>query len=158
MGYEKAYKEALERAKHGLPIDEIFPELKESEDERINKFLRQTFIALYLCRDKTGKWHGEPVTNILAYLEKQKEQQPAEWSEEDEKLLDAMIDMATNSLYEPLCPRGKMIALLKSIRPQPHWKPSEEQIDALEAVLGMIHQTDTRYDAAFGLLDELKAL
>ena len=29
------YEEALERAKKGLPIDEVFPELKESEDERI---------------------------------------------------------------------------------------------------------------------------
>ena len=55
------------------------------------------------------------------------EQQPAEWSEEDEKLLDAMIDMATNSLYEPLCPRGKMIVWLKSLRPQPKKELSIEK-------------------------------
>lgn len=60
---------------------------------------------------------------------------PAEWSEEDEKLLDAMIDMATNSLYEPLCPRGKMIVWLKSLRPQNHWKPTEEQMRALRFVI-----------------------
>lgn len=27
------YKEALERARKGMPIDEVFPELKESGDE-----------------------------------------------------------------------------------------------------------------------------
>ena len=44
MDYEKAYKEALERAKklYGCPeydaeLEEIFPELRESEDERIRK-------------------------------------------------------------------------------------------------------------------------
>ena len=51
--------------------EKYFPELKESEDERIRTFLHHTFTAQYLCKDKLGKWHGEPVVNILAYLEKQ---------------------------------------------------------------------------------------
>lgn len=37
MDYEKAYKEALEKAKQGLPINEVFHELKESEDQWINR-------------------------------------------------------------------------------------------------------------------------
>lgn len=45
-----------------------------SEDERIRKFLYDTFTEQYLCKDKFGKWHGEPVVNILAWLEKQREQ------------------------------------------------------------------------------------
>lgn len=57
----------------------------------------------------------------------QKEQQPAEWSAEDEEMLDAMIDIVSHSLYEPLCPREGMLAWLVSLRPYPHWKPSEEQ-------------------------------
>lgn len=82
----KAYDEALERARKRVATEpqdrttilkDIFPELAESiEDERIRTFLHHTFTAQYLCKDKTGKWHGEPVTNILAYLEKQKEQIP----------------------------------------------------------------------------------
>lgn len=75
----KAYDEALERARvyfeneNYTEMADVFPELCESEDERIRTFLHHTFTAQYLCKDKTGKWHGEPVTNILAYLEKQKE-------------------------------------------------------------------------------------
>ena len=52
MDYEKKYKEALERAKHALDCDRnnlvstdvsliysMFPELRESDDERIRNFL-----------------------------------------------------------------------------------------------------------------------
>lgn len=63
--------------------------------------------------------------------------QPAEWSDEDEEILDAMIDIVSNSLYEPLCPREGMLAWLKSIKNRgnfsksntnsPSWKPSGEQ-------------------------------
>lgn len=56
-----------------------------------------------------------------------------EWSEEDEEMLDAMIDIVSNSLYEPLCPREGMLAWLKSLRPS--WKPSEEQIEALHTAV-----------------------
>lgn len=53
--------------------EKYFPELKESEGERIRAFLHHTFTKQYLASDKLGKWHGEPVTNILAWLEKQGE-------------------------------------------------------------------------------------
>ena len=49
--------------------EKYFPELK-NEDERIRAFLHHTFTKQYLASDKLGKWHGEPVTNILAWLEK----------------------------------------------------------------------------------------
>ena len=53
--------------------EEMFPELKESEDERIRKFL------LYHFGNKTKKeWNGMPVKDILAWLEKQEEQKPAD--------------------------------------------------------------------------------
>ena len=68
------YEEALERAKQGLPIDEVFPELKESEDERIRKEL-----ISYLAHriDVTAFIdEGEDCKRWLAYLEKQKEQKP----------------------------------------------------------------------------------
>ena len=45
-------------------------------------------------------------------------QQPTKWNEDDEKMLDAMIDIVSNSLYEPLCPREGMLTWLKSLRPQ----------------------------------------
>ena len=75
MNYEKKYKEALERAKQfsekpyledsaGI-VEYIFPELKESEDDRIRKNIIAT-IHLY---------YGEPLDDeakeMIAWLEKQ---------------------------------------------------------------------------------------
>ena len=76
----RAYDMALEAMSDIIPDEnglvhirpsDIFSELKESEDERIKTFLHHTFTAQYLCKDKLGKWHGEPVVNILSWLEKQ---------------------------------------------------------------------------------------
>lgn len=82
MNYEKAYKEALERAKESLKdgtissntisyIEEIFPELKESEDDRIRKALIK-----YYSFDKDGGSHAlDNITpkQIVTWLEKQGE-------------------------------------------------------------------------------------
>lgn len=82
MDYEKKYKEALERARksyvnsieQGWTCDkaiyeEIFPELKESENERI----RKTLIKGFQHYDKECKWGEFTTTEILSWLEKQGE-------------------------------------------------------------------------------------
>lgn len=87
MDYEKKYKEALERAKkwYNAPnvdkiptyanriIEELFPELKESEDERI----RMSLIELF----KDMEWDDSILHDYnmdkgktIAWLEKQCEQ------------------------------------------------------------------------------------
>lgn len=75
--YEKKYKEALERAEGVIEqnplmeylkkgIEYIFPELKESEDERIRKTLIEYFNAY------PKDYYGElKKSHILAWLEKQ---------------------------------------------------------------------------------------
>ena len=74
MNYEKKYKEALERARDMMSYKEVrredmeylFPELKESEDERIRKqiisFLKEFEYDHYRCLDFSS-W--------IAWLEKQ---------------------------------------------------------------------------------------
>lgn len=82
MDYEKKYNEALERAKkvkHDIEnigcsmapdmLEVIFPELAESEDERIRKWLIDD-----IKRRSIGWTHSEFTgEQILAWLEKQKE-------------------------------------------------------------------------------------
>ena len=87
MDYEKAYKEALERAKkvHKYSSDiaeikrmeDIFPELKESEDEKIRK------AQLDYWRSVGGKeWHGVPVQETIAWLEKQGEKEKSPFNKQ----------------------------------------------------------------------------
>ena len=82
MDYEKAYKEALERAKvftnndkdNNLMIrakgtmEYLFPELSESEDEKTRKKLIDRFKSL----KPNSSWYEIPIDNILSWLEKQK--------------------------------------------------------------------------------------
>ena len=110
--YEKKYKEIVGQIKKvylyaqtdstKAVLEEIFPELKESEDERIKEAIIAT-IHLY---------YGEPLEDeakeMLAWLEKQGEKKPQRmisaeakeamydkpaWSEEDE---DFMYDTLSN--------------------------------------------------------------
>ena len=77
MNYEEKYKQALERAKYALDTDMddsghwavnyIFPELKESEDEKIRKRLIKAFGSMV-----KEQWGGIAIEDILAWLEKQK--------------------------------------------------------------------------------------
>ena len=66
----------------------------------------------------------------IAWLEKQKEQMPVEWSEEDEKHIAVIATQL--EAYQPdrtlRNPLQKHIDWLKSLRPQSHWKPTSEQM------------------------------
>ena len=160
-------------------LESIFPELRESEDERARKAALE---GIEYLERKLG-WDAIGDTDILdvkEYLEKQKvenhdgkkwiyeddyhkdmercfndgkdevlenpekyglqkEQKPAEWSEEDEDAIQQAI-LALEDRYdehEPnLCflgyklPFNKAAERLKTLRPS--WKPSEEQISSLK--------------------------
>ena len=83
MDYKKLHEDAIKRAQEkaidgyldAIAVTDIFPELKESEDEKIRKILIDYFEGF-----KIGKanafWEGYEVNKILAWLEKQGEQKP----------------------------------------------------------------------------------
>lgn len=65
------------------------------------------------------------------------------WSEEDENYLEEIInDLKFCKKNRQSCKNGLIEDCidwlnnrLKSVRPQPHWKPSEEQLEALDKVI-----------------------
>lgn len=90
MDYERKYKLALERARQFIehPLQEdsaniveyIFPELKESEDERIRKTIIRFFKDNY--PNETEMYDGSvTVGKALAWLEKQGEKKLTENTE-----------------------------------------------------------------------------
>lgn len=95
MDYEKKYKEALEdmraiypnlKGDAKLAVEHAFPELRESEDERIRKE-----IIHYILYDANGV-SEEQEHMWIAYLEKQKEQRP-------ELYYDKELDIAAREFY-----------------------------------------------------------
>lgn len=234
MGIEekvKAYDEALEQAQKELAacgsincdaarqIFRLFPQLRESEDERIRKILIR--IVKGAC-DKYGiKYKGDEITEekLIAYLEKQKDHfrddtkkvekqdysglndleraihrgflsaggknvpvtiiketakecleqmKPAEWSEEDETRLTNILIMLKEYVIHHYSKDdvNKSVDWLenrfKSLRPQPHWKPSEKQIGALNyAYCELFKREDVGHNILGPLqklLDNLKKL
>lgn len=80
----------------------------------------------------SGNWD-----KIYAYikkkLEKQGEQKPVGWNEEDEKYINDILAILSGG-------RGyrsnrQIEDWLKSLKPQPHWKPTQKQMDELEKLI-----------------------
>ena len=160
MDYEKKYKDALEKMKSWVrgehpecfseaqkAAEFIFPELRESEDERIRKGIVET---IKQCPDTF--LNPKNRNKMLAYLEKQKEQKPAErfaeareeyevewsrkevvdidhWSGGDDAMLESIlsdINYATPPYKKGNDEYIRKIAWVKSLRPQPKQEWSEE--------------------------------
>ena len=140
-------EEAIELVKEAMPtlwkttkdaIQTLIPELAESEDERIERAIIDT---LRRC-NKGEKFLNDnwalTIDDVHTYLEKQKEQKPTEWSEEDENRFRNLIYLVLDSDEGKGTKDGfiKFIQRLKSsLRPQPHWKPSDEQMGSLRLAI-----------------------
>ena len=135
----KAYDEALAWMRELYPrlhgatkedAEHYFPELRESEDERIRKELINFILykAKGVSEEQEHSW--------VVYLEKQKEQKPTnsekpkEWSEEDVAMIKRVIERIEAEIQYgdalTMAYGNQEIAWLKSLRP--YWKPGEEQM------------------------------
>lgn len=150
--------------------DDIVPELKESEDERIRKELiketKGSEVRLF-----------EIVTNeeFIAWLEKQgkqildnsartcKDEQTPAWSEEDEKMLKWLCRIVHSQRVKGVITLkeeselGEWMDKWLNHNPHTHWKPSDEQIIALRWVLNNVPYNKHKEEIS-GLLDQIKEL
>ena len=134
--YEREIPEGYEARIEGNKV--IF-ELKESEDERIRTCIRDVI--------KENDWthiFGVKKEDCLAYLERQKEQKPAEWSEEDKRMIDDIIyclpRMAMGNIEMLPSVAEQYAQRLETLRDNykkcnSRWKPSEEQMKALQCAI-----------------------
>ena len=113
-------------------LESLFPELKESGDEKMMNHLHSWMKEFGGAEDYTEKVYQW----IKGLLDKQGKQKPA-WSEEDEDNLNSAIYYIRREPYreyvvEPIVDWLK--TKLKSLRPQNSWKPSVAQLNALSIV------------------------
>ena len=170
----KAYDEAIERAnkidtlnKEYLTSKEakeyIFPELAESEDEKIRKA-----IISFLEQSGYGGVGEYPKAKMIAWLEKQKEQKPAILNKEDERIMNEIIGFLQDGIWhDDIIEKVKLtqkyvawLSWLKSLRPQSHWKPSEEQMNALAQSIFMLGSSlgEDKRKSIESLYNDLKKL
>lgn len=135
MDYEKAYKEALERAKSfqekygGDYAGYIFPELRESEDEIHRKWILEYLYDGLRKADEQFKDHFKSAIN---WLEKQKEQKPDTRDSDDLQLIGFVYDLLNEIEWNDNWAMSKDACLrrLNNYRPQ---KPAEWSEDLKEA-------------------------
>lgn len=141
-------------------LEETYPELKESEDEKIRKFIIDCIDELRRANADNAKFNGR-CSEAIAYLEKQKEQQPAEWSEEDELEHDYLCKLLRETWDK--VDKGSCvddaITWLENLpeRIYPHsWKPSEEQVSILGKVFAGCELNTSERDSMVDLFYHLK--
>ena len=166
-------KEALEIVRKNYPhvgtsgsefetaLRELVPELKENEDERI-----RTCIVDVIKENDWTHIFGVKKEDCLAYLERQKdkvvefdhnrEQKPAEWSEEEMRKIVELKYFITQCNGFNKENRKKAFDMIDAFRPRPHWKPSEEQMNALKVVAHGYQSDDL--NAIESLLNDLQKL
>ena len=118
MDYEKKYKEALEKAKDALSdgtissntiayLQDIFPELKESEDERIREALIDYFDDANKADENPLQSYGIHTDKVIAWLEKQKEFVSADfddvWETADCDELTAPLEKYSKDAIKKMC-------------------------------------------------------
>lgn len=140
----KAYDEALNWMRELYPglhgatkedAEHYFPELRESEDERIRKELLNAVDkarVFNIDKDVADRW--------TAWLEKQKEQKPAEWSEEDGAKLGALINYFDGDALD--YSTDDIVNWLKSLRPQSKVKLTLLDKKTLEAAIAFVQCND----------------
>lgn len=115
----RRYDEVIERAKEWYNdphitielkgnLEDIFPELKESEEERIRKWLIDTIKAV---PNDSIEWEKIDKSDVIAWLEKQREKGTngnereilnSTWSEEDtERYISCLQHLGTGNLEQP---------------------------------------------------------
>ena len=121
MDYEKAYNNLVAKVKFAHlfaqtdstknVLEDILPELRETEDERIRKKLYNTILG---TPDDSTWFDGTSKEAMLDWVERQK----LKWGEEDENRLKAVLDLIENtSAIHPNYSRRKLIIWLNDLRP-----------------------------------------
>ena len=94
-------------------------------------------------------------------LEKQGE---SKWSEEDENRFNNLCNIINENEFWGHASKEGFINWLKSLKPQNHWKPTQEQLDALDEVCKGYYSThvlrkgNNAYEKSISLYNELKRL
>jgi len=164
MNYKEKYEMALEGIQEILSSGEdsikmsrlqlrlqgIFPELKESEDKRMVKFIKNQLFNIKKTITENYELDVK-LTKAIDWLEKQGEQKSAIWSEEDEinlnyitRVIERLYDkQEKNYLKESLERKINWLRTLKDrIQPQQKQEWSEEDYNEIETIACHLDNTD----------------
>ena len=171
--YKEKYEQALERAKKGECIENIFPELCESEDRKWRNWLIG-HLKGYI--NQTDDKYAEVCKKAIAWLEKQDEQELDIRYSILDKLIDAddiyqisvndaMICEARNKAISALSKLEiyKSLGIEKNVEQKPAWSEEDERmfhglISIVEDWYNTMSEEEKEYYGDCGYIHWLKSL
>ena len=142
---------------NGMPVKDIIAYLEKQGEHK--KFRDSIQVGDKVTKNEDGVLVNLSQLNRVAKKdEKQGEQKSVEWSKSDKRMLDEIVDFFENGTVKLQHDLSLYASWLKSLRPQSHWKPSDEQIECLSDAIE--HYNSLGYPASKlkELLDDLKKL
>ena len=169
MKPEAEWEDEVKMLRDNIKID---PWSEEDEEivEALNDYVKNLDILFSEIKigdkDILSKEFRKKIQHWLKSLKDRVQPQPKqEWSEEDENNLNSCIskleiDMQHWEGHGKTMVDGdrKLISWLKSIRPQSQWKPSDEQMKALDSTLQYSQVSHNSYEHLNSLFNDLKKL
>ena len=144
-------QDILTLAKDELKMTEQKPAWSEEDEENLNWFEK-----FFRAESVIAEGKDIPQDRYLWFKNLKDRVQPKqEWSEDDEKKLQNILECLRNGWKKLPTDILKYESWIKSLRPQSQWKPSNEQMDALNDV---ISSRDIKYDVLSELWKDLKKL
>ena len=146
----RAYDEAIRKAQdvshtsEFIKITDLFPQLLESEDEKIRKTLISYF-EWVKERDCKSEWNGLKVDDIRAWLEKQKEQksiQCIEFTNEFENQISHLLASVLNDEYE--YNEGFVKHAAQSLLGYAKNKLKSDELDKIERLMKALQATNAQ--------------
>lgn len=167
-GAKELYKSFTTKGRYYVEGDEssldlfIIPEIKESDDRSI---IREIRIILESCAtsffEGNGQmpfWYDRDIAWLESLKDKVQPQPKQDWSEEDEKIYQSIMD---DTVQENQLNR-KQIDWLRNLKyrhisqSQFTWKPSDEQIGVIEAVINNRSFQRRHLDSLYEQLKKLR--
>ena len=164
---ERVRKEILDYIKTGTYQKKWIEWLEKQGDQKFadnieSSLFRDKLLELFqrfrwYCKDETPT-NGDVIEYVDAHIQEliDTTQKPTEWSEEDEDRINRLIAYFEDK--ESFTAEDDIVYAnwLKSLRPQNMWKPSEEQIKALDDAI--YHVDDNIATQIAKLIGDLRKL
>ena len=124
-------------------------EWSDEDDYRIRWIISLLTTMQEKCiDDRYGDSVPDDIPDMISWLKSLRPQPKAEWTETDKNLMDAAIAFVEQNNHFN-CWAGttkkSVLAFLRSLRPQSHWKPDEDQMRALYRLVIMYLRPEDHY-------------
>ena len=127
MATTKRLKAWLEKQREQKPVEAITDGLNTEFQKQVSYLIASVMNREYEYSQGYVNWVAQ---SLLGYAKNELEQEPVEWSEEDEvRYYSCLQQLGTGNPSQPETINSKWFR--EHIYPRPHWKPSEEQMNAL---------------------------